>query len=611
MKTVTIVVAIINDNLEQIRKCLSSIDENLFKVIIACPTNYSTSINEIYDAFSVFKITTVNHTSIRNLWHQGEKLSTTPWGVFIQSSDILTVQLQNNIDKGCRKFTPPHDYKYDLQRISIFLKRRLKYCHFWTGEPIPHIKFIHSVSGEGHNHDQPLENVWPIPMGKLIHYGPETLSKLITTALFFIEESSEKIFFNAPDSDKKKIFKKAAIESVKNFFRGLIFKKWIQDGYEGFVFALIDLFITCFGYLRYYEKYIRSGQLLSSQINSVQNILLINVNGIGDVISSTPVIRNLKEHLPTAKIDILVNTLAKDLLEQSPYVNRIFTLPSLPPKEEIKKIYKILKPSKYDLIVNIRSRNSTEKLVGLLSGRWKININHFHRERFTDVMVGFKTNNFSFLHSEFEFLQTIGFEPKKYRPEIFLKNEGKENSRHVFNANNFDTSKKLVIFHPFASDPLREWGLDKYIDLAKRLDKLDKCNIMVIGAKKEIDQVRSRISSQIPRCVLYDDSVGKTAAIINESDLLIGGDSVFAHVSSALNIPTIVILGPLWKPYLGVHWDNDVHINQKNFFMFYKELSCRDLLNTGCGSCYDQICFDFSVDSIFQQVLKMLKLNNS
>ena len=41
------------------------------------------------------------------------------------------------------------------------------------------------------------------------------------------------------------------------------------------------------------------------------------------------------------------------------------------------------------------------------------------------------------------------------------------------------------------------------------------------------------------------------------------------------------------------------HINQKNFFMFYKELSCRDLLNTGCESCNDQICFDFSVDSIF------------
>ena len=124
MKTVTIVVAIINDNLEQITKCLSSIDKNLFKVIIACPANYHTCINEIYDDFSVFKLKTLNHTSIRSLWQEGSKLSTTPWMVFIQSSDLLTVQLQNNIDQGCRKFTPLRDYKYDLQRISIFLKRK-------------------------------------------------------------------------------------------------------------------------------------------------------------------------------------------------------------------------------------------------------------------------------------------------------------------------------------------------------------------------------------------------------------------------------------------------------------------------------------------------------
>ena len=206
MKTVTIIVAIINDNLEQIRKCLSSIDENLFEVIIACPTNCHPSIGEICNDFTVFKIRTFSHTSIRNLWQQGEKLSTTPWIVFIQSSDILTVQLQNNIDQGCGKFTPYNNYTYDLKRISIFLKRRLKYCHFWTGEPIPHIKFKHSTRSESNNHDQPLEEAWPVPMGNLIHYGPETLSKVITTAIFFMEEWAENVFQKYPNLDKKTIF---------------------------------------------------------------------------------------------------------------------------------------------------------------------------------------------------------------------------------------------------------------------------------------------------------------------------------------------------------------------------------------------------------------------
>jgi len=605
MKTVTIVVAIINDNLEQIRKCLSSIDENLFKVIIACPTNYSTSINEIYDAFSVFKITTVNHTSIRNLWHQGEKLSTTPWGVFIQSSDILTVQLQNNIDNGCRNFTPLHDYKYDLQRISIFLKRRLKYCHFWTGEPISHIKFKHLASSGLNNHDQPLEEAWSVPMGNLIHYGPETLSKAITTANFFMEEWAENIFQKSPDLNKKTIFIKATKESLANLFKSLFLKKWIRDGFEGFVFCLIDSLIICLGYLRYHEKYIRSGFQLSSQIQSIQNILLIHMNGIGDVFNTTPTIKNIKTYLPKANLDILIPSTAKGIVDNNPNVSRVFTLTPHPPKNEIKNILKSLKSLKYDLVINISSRNSTENLVKAINSRWKINRNYYHRERFTDVMFGFKEDDSSLIQSELVLLKTIGFEPKKSMPEIFFKSEEIKDAHRFLNSNGFDLKDKLIVLHPFSSDPLREWGIDKFIDLAKRLEEIHKCNILLVGSKNEIDDIQSRVS-RIPTCVLYDGSVRKTLSIINESSLLIGADSLFTHTSVALNIPTIVIQGPIWKPYLAASWDKDLHLNRDNFFVFYKDLSCRDLLNTVCGSCSDQVCFDFSVDSVFQQVLKMI-----
>ena len=132
----------------------------------------------------------------------------------------------------------------------------------------------------------------------------------------------------------------------------------------------------------------------------------------------------------------------------------------------------------------MRSRNSTERLVGLLSGKYKININHFHREKSTDVMVGFKNNDSSLIHSEYEFLKTIGFEAKKYSPEIFLKNDEIESAHNFLNASYFDTSKKLVIFHPFLSDPLREWGVDKYIELAKRLDKNIQMQYFIYRSKK-------------------------------------------------------------------------------------------------------------------------------
>ena len=313
MKTVTIVVAVINnDDLNQVRDCLASIDARRFEIMVVCPAKYHKSLKEVLDPKNQFSMTTCNQTSIRGLWQQAEKSAITPWIVFIQSSDILTVQLQNNIDQQCRKFPPYPNCKYNLQRISIFLKRRTKYCNFWTGEPAPHIKFndfFHTV--ENNFKGQESKEFWTTPMGSLLHYGPETISKAIITATLFAEEWAENVYHKSPDLDKKTVLKKAVKESLMNFFGGLFFKKWIRDGYEGFVFALLDLFITCFGYLRYHEKYIRSGQQLSNQLDSIQKILLVHINGIGDVVMATPTLKNMKARLPKAKIDVLTTTSAK------------------------------------------------------------------------------------------------------------------------------------------------------------------------------------------------------------------------------------------------------------------------------------------------------------
>ena len=605
MKNVTIVVAIVNnDNLSEIRNCLTSIDTNLFEVIVVSPKKYHKSIKELFDKEIKFSMPFCDQTSIRGLWRQGEEYAITHWVVFIQSSDILTAQLQFNLDQRCRKLPPYSNYKYNLQRVSIFLKRRTKYCHFWTGEPVPHVKCTNYPHLEENNFKrQGPDEFWLTPIGSLFHYGPESIFKAITTANVFIEEWAENLYHKSPDLDKNTVFKSALKESLVNFFRGLFFKKWIRDGFEGFVFAFLDLFITCLGYMRYHEKYIRDGRQLSDQLNSIQNILLVHVNGIGDVLMATPTLKNIKFRLPMAKIDVLTATSAKGVIEGNPYISNIYTISRLPSKREIKQKAKNLKSIKYDLIINLMSRNSTEKLVGLLTSKWKINNNISSRERFTDVTLGFKHDMSSFLQWELNLLKKIGFNPKRFEPEIFLTNEEVENARSFLHSSGFNLKKKMVVFHPFSSDPMRRWGIERFIDLAKSLNETYKYQILFIGSKNELDEAKAAISSQVPRAVLYDDTVRKTMGIINESNLLIGGDSGFTHVSVAVNVPTIVLQGPLAKDRPR---DKDLYADTKNNFVFYKELLCRDILYTACGACSKRICFEFPVDTILDKALKIL-----
>ena len=48
MKIATIVIAIINEDLDQLRNCITSIDRNRFEVIIVYPTKYHADINAVF-----------------------------------------------------------------------------------------------------------------------------------------------------------------------------------------------------------------------------------------------------------------------------------------------------------------------------------------------------------------------------------------------------------------------------------------------------------------------------------------------------------------------------------------------------------------------------------
>ena len=51
MKIATIVIAIINEDLDQLRNCITSIDRNRFEVIIVYPTKYHADINAVFTYF--------------------------------------------------------------------------------------------------------------------------------------------------------------------------------------------------------------------------------------------------------------------------------------------------------------------------------------------------------------------------------------------------------------------------------------------------------------------------------------------------------------------------------------------------------------------------------
>ena len=102
----------------------------------------------------------------------------------------------------------------------------------------------------------------------------------------------------------------------------------------------------------------------------MKNILVVNVNWLGDVIFSAPVFKALKRSYPQARVSCLVVPRIKDVLEQCPSVDEIIVYDEKgshsSPWAKLKLI-KALRNKKFD-VVFLLHRSMTRALLVYLAG---------------------------------------------------------------------------------------------------------------------------------------------------------------------------------------------------------------------------------------------------
>lgn len=107
-------------------------------------------------------------------------------------------------------------------------------------------------------------------------------------------------------------------------------------------------------------------------------------------------------------------------------------------------------------------------------------------------------------------------------------------STDLFLAENQLLNKEYIVFSPHTWS-VKDWGIDNFLSLAKRLQSDSRINILVLGLKG---------LGEIPLPgVIHGLSLPLRTVIglIAKSSLLFGNDSGLAHIASAFNFPVVVI----------------------------------------------------------------------
>ena len=539
---------------------------------------------------------------IFELWETGIRVQNAVWYILIQDKEYLSSVLKENITETIRT-KPVSSYFYSFDRKSFFLKQRLKYNMNWVCDPPSGLLFIP-------NKHVSLAEILKLGKakhlkGELIHFGERTLNEASQNAIDRANLLADLLYKESPDLNKRMLMIGAVKQSLNFFFITWLIRKGMREGFEGLVFCLLDSIVILLGHLRYYEKYIRSGKQIENNRTSIKKILVIKIRGLGDAVLATPVFKNLKALMPNVSISVLTFNFCKPLFENNPNIDELYGLSEKPKALELKQIAADLSAHNFDLIINLHSRNLSSRLTKNIKARWRINRSYFIREKLSDVMIG-SDHEFdkSSIERDLDCIRSIGLKPIKKQPELYVTDEESEWANEYLVESGLDREKKIIMIHPAVTQPYRHWGMDRFIELSKKLIRDGEYQVMGIFSKME-QPIAKNLLEKVEGVFVYVGALRQSMALIQQADLMIDNDSGPAHVAQALKVPTLVLVGPDYKNSY-----RDSQVYGGNDYVFYQDTPCRDLFFSKClppDPCQNRICMDYSVEAVFLKAKELLK----
>ncbi len=279
----------------------------------------------------------------------------------------------------------------------------------------------------------------------------------------------------------------------------------------------------------------RPFRFLIKKPKSINNILILKNDYIGDMVLATPFFFEAKKRYPDSKITVLCRSSSSSVLQNNPNVDEVICLntPWLH-KNDSCGYFNVLRFTlqnfrKYDLVYDLHTEPRNILLACLL-GRYSI---------------GYRYRGLGFLlsehivcdHSQHMILQNLNLLGcnKISSPQIFLSETEKSQAKQLITSLNM--SKPIMGINPGTTDQKRQWPLHNFNKLIKELQQ-SYCVLVF-----DNDIKRSTIVCKGTNAI---NMAGKVSlreyfALIPECGKVICLESMSSHVASAFRIPSIVI----------------------------------------------------------------------
>lgn len=299
-------------------------------------------------------------------------------------------------------------------------------------------------------------------------------------------------------------------------------------------------------------------------------ILIIRFSSIGDIVLTTPVIRNIKNQIPGCELHYCTKLNFKAILESNPYVDKIFCY-----EKDLKGLIEKLKEEKYDFVIdlhnNLRSLIIKKSLNTKAFSFDKLNFKKW-------LLVNFKINKMPPVHIVDRYMETT--------KSLKIVNDNRGLDYFIPPKDEFILSSLPEAFRSnFVAFAIGAAHFTKRIPPEKIIEfcQIIPFPIILLGGKEDTEtgnQIESAVRNSEKIINLCGKlSLNQSASVVKQSYAVVTPDTGLMHIAAAFKKRIYSVWGNT-TPSLGMYpYLTDFKVIENN------NLSCRPCSKIGYPKC--------------------------
>lgn len=304
--------------------------------------------------------------------------------------------------------------------------------------------------------------------------------------------------------------------------------------------------------------------------STVQNILVMRLDNIGDVIMTSPVLRSMKQNLPHSHLTLMASpggSLAAPLL---PWVDDVLTWRVLwqdlgrlefdPAREW--QLIETLRLRKFDAVIILTSFSQSPHPAGLIACLAGIPIRVGESKEIGDGILTHEIpsapDELHQVERNLRLIESVGFHVSDRALQIEIPTNATRSAMQRLTQHGLFDRDPFIVLNPWTSCQSRNYDAERFAIAARQLADQTNWKIIVTGVEKD------RENSGVVIDILGDraiDLIGRTtlselAALVANARLLLSNNTSTMHLADATRTPSVILFAGTelecqWQPRNG------------------------------------------------------------